>query len=192
MTLLLDGKLRALLVDLDGTLVDTAAANYAAYAKALAEIGVTVDQDSFDAAAKGRNWRHFLPTLLQAAGVTADPAAVAERKKNLYPSFIPQARVNAPLIHLIGACRPLMRTGLVTTASRSNTLAVLAHHGLSDLFDIIVTGDEVACHKPDPEAYRLAVSRLALRPCDCLAFEDSDAGCASARAANVEVVRVSF
>jgi beta-phosphoglucomutase-like phosphatase (HAD superfamily) len=43
----------ALLFDLDGTLVDTRAVNYAAYAQALAEVGVTIDADSFNRLADG-------------------------------------------------------------------------------------------------------------------------------------------
>ncbi|HEV2735560.1 MAG TPA: HAD family phosphatase [Longimicrobiaceae bacterium] len=185
-------EVRALLFDLDGTLVDTGAANYAAYARALAEVGVAVEPEAFAEVAGGRNWRQFLPELLGRAGVAADPAAVARRKRDLYPEMIGGLRLNEPLLALAASSRAVMRTALVTTASASNVHAILRRYGLAELFEVVVTGDDVARHKPDPEAYLEAVSRLALSPEECLAFEDSQIGIASARAAGVPVVHVAF
>lgn len=178
----------ALLFDLDGTFVDTADANYAAYAQALAEAGITVDRPTFDKVATGRHRTHFLPIL--AAGHTADLDAVARRKQELYPGFADLTRVNPALLGLARAVQGRLRLALVTTASWSSVTAVLDAHGLAGLFDVVVTGDDVAAPKPDPEAYRLAADRLGLSPAACLAFEDSDAGVRSAEAAGMTVLRV--
>lgn len=185
-------NVKALLFDLDGTLVDTAAANVAAYGRALAEVGVTVEPEAFAAVAAGRNWREFLPDLLARAGVAADPAAVARRKGELYPEMIGELRVNGPLLALAASSRAAMRTAIVTTASAANVRAIVQRYELTGLFDLIVTGDDVSRHKPDPEAYRHAAVRLDLRPDECLAFEDSEIGVASARAAGVAVVQIVF
>lgn len=182
----------AMLVDLDGTLVDTAAANHAAYAGALADAGIEVDRTEFDHVAAGRNWRQFLPELIAASGRQADASAVAARKAELYPGKLALTEVNEPLVALIRFSRPTWRTALVTTASGANARAVLAHHGLSDLFDVIVTGTDVARHKPDPEAYFLAASRLHCVPSECLVIEDSDIGVASAHAFGAACLRVRF
>ena len=183
----------AFLFDLDGTLVDTAAANFAAYARALREVGVEVERAAFDAIADGRKWRDFLPPILQRAGSTADPARIAARKTALYPEHMGETRVNAALVALLRALRSTpLRTALVTTASAANVRLVLDVHGLLDLFDVIVTGDDVSAHKPDPGAYLLAAARLGIPAAACVAFEDSDAGVASARAAGASVVRVRF
>jgi HAD superfamily hydrolase (TIGR01509 family) len=182
--------LQALLFDLDGTLVDTRAANYAAYAQALAEVGVEIGEAAFNRLADGRNWRWFLPRIL---GEAADRApAVAARKAELYPALVARARPNAELIALAAAARGHVPTAVVTTASAANAGAVLAEHGLAGLFDLVVCGDDVARHKPDPEAYALAAARLGVDPAGCIAFEDSDAGAASAAAAGMPVIRVAF
>lgn len=185
-------RVRALLVDMDGTLVDTLGANYEAYAAALSEVGVSTSREAFDALAAGRNWRQFLPTLLSVAGSSADPAAVAARKAELYPSKLPSSSVNRALSVLIQTTRSSWRTALVTTASRANAAAVLRYHGLESLFDIIVTGSDVARHKPDPEAYLLAASLLKVSPAECLVVEDSDAGVASAAAFGAPCLRIAF
>lgn len=182
----------ALLVDLDGTLVDTAVANHAAYAGALAEAGIEVNRADFDRVAAGRNWRQFLPELMASSGKEAQASAVAARKAELYPGKLALTAVNEPLVALIRVSRPALRTALVTTASGANARAVLEHHGLSDLFDVVVTGSDVARHKPDPEAYFLAASRLGCAPSECLVIEDSDIGVASAHAFGAACLRVRF
>lgn len=183
---------RGLLVDMDGTLVDTAAANYEAYAEALRAVGVSVTRQAFDEVAPGRNWRQFLPTLVAAAGADADPAAVAAHKARLYPDKISLTMVNEALVGLIRSGRGVWRTALVTTASAPNVAAVLRHHRLEELFDTIVTGSEVARHKPDPEAYRIAAERLGLTAAQCLIIEDSDIGVASAIAFGAPYLQLRF
>lgn len=181
----------ALLVDLDGTLVDTRTANYLAYAEALAAVGVAVDRDRWDEVAEGRNWRQFLPELLRLVP-GAEPEQVAAHKARIYPAKLTHSFVNRALVALIRSGPEGRLTALVTTASAVNARAVLSHHRLEELFDLVVTGDDVERHKPFPDAYRLAADRLEVAPHECLAFEDSDIGAAAAAAFGVPCLRVSF
>lgn len=183
---------KALLVDMDGTLVDTAEANFLAYAEALQAAGVTVTREAFDQVALGRNWRQFLPALMEGNSGGADPAAVAARKAQLYPEKIRHTLVNDALVGLIAAGRAAWKTALVTTASAANVEAVLSYHKLRDLFDLVVTGSDVTHHKPHPEAYQLAASRLGFAPSECLVIEDSAIGVASAKAFGSPCIKLSF
>lgn len=185
-------SIKAFLFDLDGTLADTAIVNYKAYAAALAEVGVHVDVMQFAKITSGKNWRQFLPELLRSAGILVEPSVIAERKSFLYAEMIGDVLINTPLIKLLKSFSPQTRSALVTTASGVNARAIMDYHGLRCLFDVVVTGDDVTRHKPDPEAYLLAIERLNLSPDECLAFEDSEIGIASACAAGISVVRVSF
>jgi HAD superfamily hydrolase (TIGR01509 family) len=180
------------LFDLDGTLVDSAEANHAAYARALGEFGVELDAHEVARRAAGRQWRQFLPEILVAAGVACDAGDVARRKGELYREMLGRLRLNAPLFALARSVRPAMKTAVVTTASAMNVTAILEHFGLLGAFDVVATGDDVKRYKPDPEVYHLALARLDLDAEDCIAFEDSDVGVASAIAARVAVVRVTF
>ncbi len=181
-------ELAALLIDLDGTLIDTAEANFAAYSAALAEVGVEVDRETFDRLSAGKHWRQFLPGML--AGVAADPAAVASRKRAIYPTMTSRTRVSPPVLALARMARATRKLALVTAASRSSVSAVLAAHALESLFDVVVTGDDVAEAKPAPDAYLLAAERLGIPPSACLAVEDSDIGSESARRAGMVVLRI--
>jgi beta-phosphoglucomutase len=178
----------AILVDLDGTLVDTAEANFQAYAAALLEAGIIMNRERFEQASEGRNWRQFLPALLD--GAEASPATIAARKAALYPSFLHLTTANEGVRRLLAASRTHWLSALVTTASRRNVEAILAHHDLAPLFDRVVTGNDVARHKPDPEAYQLAAKWLGVAPEACVALEDTDIGAASASAFGAAVIRV--
>jgi len=185
-------ELRALLFDLDGTLIDSAKANYAAYSRALREFGVLMEPEEIGRAAAGRQWREFLPALLRRAGLELDPASIARRKGELYRETLGELRVNVGLLALAASVRPKMKTALVTTASGESVRAILRHFDVGNSFDHVITGDDVIRHKPDPEAYLLALERLQLDSRQCLAFEDSEVGAESAEAAKIPVVRVTF
>lgn len=185
------GAAQALLVDLDGTLVDTASANYAAYAAALQEAGVDVDRACFDKVASGRNWRQFLPLLL---GDKANAAPdVAARKTVLYPDMLADIRINYGLVAMIKTCALAEKpAALVTTASRAAVDAILERHDLAVLFRATITGDDVTAHKPDKEPYVTGAATLGVPPAACLAIEDTTVGAQSARAAGCMVLMVSF
>lgn len=181
----------ALLVDLDGTLVDTTLANYRAYSAALKTVGVTLDPKRWCAIGQGRNWRQFLPELV-AHLPDVDPAEVAARKRALYPSMLSESRLNIGLVRRLRAVRQRVRVALVTTASRDNAIAAIHHHSLDDLFDVIVSGCDVEHHKPSPEAYHLAAAKLEVRAEQCLVFEDSAVGKAAATAFGARCLTVSL
>jgi HAD superfamily hydrolase (TIGR01509 family) len=77
---------------------------------------------------------------------------------------------------------------LVTSSQRPFTEAVLASTGMR--FPVMVTGDDVTAHKPDPQPYLLAARLLGVAPGSCVALEDSPNGVASATAAGCLVIAV--
>jgi beta-phosphoglucomutase len=81
---------------------------------------------------------------------------------------------------------------IVSGAARAEIEPVLEAAGLTSLFTAIVTADDIAHGKPDPEGYQRALELLGgrLNPKDVLVFEDTEAGIASARGAGMHVVAV--
>ena len=81
---------------------------------------------------------------------------------------------------------------IVSGAARAEIEPVIEAAGLTSLFTAIVTSDDIAHGKPDPEGYQRALELLGgkLDPTDVLVFEDTEAGIASARGAGMHVVAV--
>ncbi len=77
---------------------------------------------------------------------------------------------------------------LVTMSFGSLVEQVVALAG--DVFAAVVTGDQVARGKPDPEAYLLAAQRLGVDPAQCVAIEDSPVGIRSAHASGAATIAV--
>jgi len=82
------------------------------------------------------------------------------------------------------------RLGLVTTRDRRSTLRFLTHHHLDDLFDVVITRDDVRRLKPHPEPIFKAAETLGLSSEQCVMVGDTLADIRSARAANAAAVGV--
>ncbi len=181
-------KTKLAMVDLDNTLVFTMEANALAYARALAEYGFTLTREDYASRCDGRAYRDFLPELMGADSPYIE--AVHERKIALYGECLTAAELNAPLLDILRGLKDTYILALVTTASRRNVEAVLAHFGLSAFFDVVVTQEDVRRAKPDPACYNDLIERLGVKREDCLIFEDSASGVAAALASGCQTLVV--
>ena len=184
-------RIRLLLLDFDGTLVDTRRANARAYIAALAESGRTLTEEEYVARYFGMRCDEFLTRF----GI-ADPAErerLRLRKVALYPSFFDSVRLNAPLW---GFCRQFQSQGgrvwIVSTGGRENICNVMAHVGIggpdapeeacpAGRVDGILSGADVRHPKPAPDCFLEAMRRAGCTPRETLVFEDSDIGIEAAR-----------
>ena len=68
------------------------------------------------------------------------------------------------------------KTAVVTTASKENCYDILNQFGLVDLFDLILTHDDISKSKPDPEGFLKAMDYFDAKPTETIIFEDSEVG----------------
>ena len=80
------------------------------------------------------------------------------------------------------------KTALATTSHLDEATEVLDTLGLKNLFDFIATKDTIENSKPDPEIYKLVLSKLKIRPVQCIAIEDSLTGIKAALAAKINCI----
>ena len=193
------GTTPAILLDLDGTLVDTVGLWRAAYLELAEELGVVAPPDLW-ARVAGRSMRASLEVLGDAAAdhepdeliarLVATAAAAIDTADGW--RWLPGAR---DLLATLQSPAPRPRVALVTSAWRAFTLPLLtaalgSTAALDATFDALVCGDDVLAGKPAPDSHLRAAALLGVDPRDCLVIEDSPTGVAAAEAAGMVVLAV--
>lgn len=181
--------LKALLFDMDGTLVDSDPVHIAVFIDFMGARGVTLTEADYMERIHGRQnvdiFREFLPN--------EDPREMDRAKEAAY-----RERVGGKMDAMPGAAELIararhggMKIGAVTNGPRANLDAILAATGLRSQFDHTGSSDDVSRGKPDPELYLAALSALGVTADEALVFEDSPSGIQSARAAGIDVIALA-
>jgi HAD superfamily hydrolase (TIGR01509 family) len=194
--------IKALIFDVDGTLAETEESHREAFNSAFAEAGldwvwdVDLYRDLHRVTGGKERMRHYADRLGVSRAELSDAALAKlhQRKNERYSERVRagQCPLRPGVEKLIRSARThRMRLAICTTTSRVNVNelvgATLGPGGL-DLFEVIVAGEDAPAKKPAPDAYSYALKALALRPDQCLAFEDSRNGLLAARAARIATV----
>jgi HAD superfamily hydrolase (TIGR01509 family) len=181
-------RLKAVLFDLDGTLIDSEYFHYSCWMDILGTFDINVSYEEWAMTYAG----HPLP----------------ENCKKIKETF----RLDIPLQELMDWRERLSREGfstkdirlmpyaaetleyfkskglkiaLVTASPRDNVKIIFERNGLGHYFDAMVTRSDVELSKPDPESYLKAVEQLGVEKDACLAFEDTLNGLSAAKGADV-------
>jgi HAD superfamily hydrolase (TIGR01509 family) len=173
----------AVLLDMDGTLVDSDAAVERAWRAWSAEHGL--DPDAVVEIAQGVP---AISTVRRLWPEWSDDRVRAEAARQLDRECLDLADVvPTPGAHQLVAT--LERLGLPwAVVTSADTRLATARLGQTDINPpLLVTVDDVTVGKPDPQGYLIAARRLGVDPARCLVVEDSDAGVAAGRAAGATV-----
>ena len=182
----------AVIFDLDGTLVDSMPAHFAAWSEALSQFDVPRDifpEDVFYSMG-GRPTKDIVVELNGEFGLSIDPAAVAVAKREAFLTMLDKVEMNEDVVSYAQSLRGRVPMAIATGGSRVVAEKTLKAVGISDLFDEVVTANDVDCGKPAPDIFLEAASRLEVDPKNCLVLEDAPAGIMAAQNAGMEVVTV--
>ncbi|MFE2727397.1 HAD family hydrolase [Kitasatospora sp. NPDC059327] len=182
--------LQAVLLDMDGTLVDTENFWWQAEASLFAELGYTLDENDRSHVVGGPMSR-VIDYLLATTGVDLAPADLT-------------VLINQRFVDLLGGGVPLMPGAerLLNTLAAHGVPAALVSASHRHVIDIVlrslgahhfaftVAGDEVPRTKPHPDPYLEAARRLGAEPSRCVVVEDAPTGVRAAEAAGCPVIAV--
>ena len=191
--------LRAAVFDFDGVIVDSEPLHYRALRDALRPEGVEISEAEYLKVYLAYDDREAIRLALERHGESADPARrdrIEARKVETFARLIPEIPVFEGVRDLVRALGEEMPLAIASGARRDEIDAILRGVGLRDAFEAIVGAEDAERTKPDPAPYLEAARRLAertpgLAPADCVAFEDSMPGIASALVAGMKVVGVA-
>jgi HAD superfamily hydrolase (TIGR01509 family) len=179
----------ALLFDWDGTLADSQTVNYEVLRDALQARGAHLDRAWFDART-GVSSAEMATLVAKLSGVELDPVAVAADRDAAYLIRAQEVKEVPLVASVLRRHRHQRKVALATGGGRQTVTATAQALALLDLFDVVVTREDVDHGKPAPDLFLLAADRLGVPPARCLVYEDSDEGLAAATAAGMDAIDV--
>ena len=185
---------RAVLWDLDGTLVDSGDYHWRAWRDTILDEGIELSYQQFLDSFGQKNDRILAAWL----GDRATPDAIrriGDAKEALYRQFA----VAEGLTPLPGAAewverlhRDGWRQAIASSAPAENVRVVLKALDLDRLFEAVVSAEDVTAGKPDPQVFLKAAQKLAVDVSASIVVEDAAAGIEAARRAGMKSVGVSL
>ena len=181
---------RALVFDFNGTLSHDEPVLYAIYAGLFAEHGRPLTEADYFGRLAGNTEEAIIGGWLGVEGERL--RALVEERIERYRRLADGSTVPAAIRDAVRHAASRVPVAVVSGAYRREIEPVLRGAGLADVVRVIVAADDVAHGKPDPEGYLRALEALGngISPSDVVAFEDTEAGVASARAAGLRCLAV--
>src|SRR5258706_7862157 len=184
---------RAVLWDLDGTLVDSEEFHWLSWRDTIRPEGVELTYAQFLASFGQRNDR-IVPVWL---GADIDPARMQRIGEDKEAEFRRLSEAHG--LRLLPGAREWLaslrsagwKQAIASSAPRVNVEMMLRVAGLEGCLDAIVSADDVTIGKPDPQVFLKAAAKVGVPPSHCIVVEDAAAGVEGARCAGMRSVGVS-
>ena len=187
-------KIKAVLFDMDGVLIDAKDWHYEALNKALGLFGIEISRydhlHTFDGLPtkvklKMLSEQYFLPEQLH---------RFVNQMKQQYTAQMIHEKCH-PMFHHEYALSKLHNEGykiaVCSNSIRSTIELMMEKSMLIDYLDLIVSNEDVKKAKPDPEMYQTAISKFGLAPEECIVVEDNPNGIAAGKASGASVLEVA-
>lgn len=181
-------KIKLLISDFDGTLVDTFQANLAAYQEAFKECGNDLTPEQYKECF-GYRFDKFMD-YMEICDIETRKM-IKEIKGEVYPKYFNLLKVNTSLLEFIKSFKASGgKTAVASTARRKNLMNALNYIDATNCFDLILAGEDVINGKPNPEIYLNVLSFFNMKPEEALIFEDSEIGMEAAKRAGISFIEV--
>ena len=193
--------LRALIFDFDGVIADNEPVHLLMFRKVLIRFGIALSQEDYYATYLGMDDRGCFSTILKRHGKNPSPSEIEtliQEKTRYFTEHIKTHLVIFPgVVSFIEAASQKYPLAIASGALRHEIEMILKTAKIRDRFQTIVSAEDVAEGKPDPEGFLKALARLKeitskmLRADECLVIEDSLAGLEGAKKAGMQVLAVT-
>lgn len=183
---------RAVIFDMDGTLINSTKADFLAWKKIFDEFGETLNYQQYLDRYLGIKSAELMRSKFRLEGEELKDTLL--RKLEYFKTIVEDNGIET-IPYAIELVDNLKAEGyklaVATSARRSKMEWVLKQLNLFDKFDVIVSGDDVKTGKPDPAIFLQTARLLGVKPDECLVFEDAVSGIRAAKSAGMKTVGIT-
>lgn len=186
-------KIKAVLFDMDGVLIDAKDWHYEAMNKALSLFGYTIERYEHLTSYDG------LPTSVKLEKLSVEKGLPRSLHK-----FINEMKQRYTMTEIHNKCRPVFiheyalsrlksegyKIAVCSNSIRKTIETMMDYAGLSSYLDLIMSNEDVKKSKPNPEIYLTAMERFGLKPEECLICEDNENGIKAAENSGGNLLKI--
>jgi len=186
-------KIRAVVFDMDGVLIDAREWHYEALNRALALLGFRIDRYDHLVTYDGLPTKRKLEMLSLDCGLPRALHGFINEMKQIYTMEIIYTRCKPVFQHQLALSRLKdlgYRLVVASNSIRQTVDLMMQKSALDAYLEFTLSNQDVSRAKPDPQIYEVAFQRLGLPPRACLVLEDNQNGIAAARASGAHVLEV--
>lgn len=184
---------KAVLFDLDGTLIDNNSYHLESWKRYLKAIGRNISDEEYNRHFNGRTNKDVIQYIYGQGISDEQILKYSMEKEALYRKiYLPFIRPVAGLIGLLDILKNKnIRMGIATSGIQPNIDFMFEHLPIKKYFEVVVNSSHITKGKPDPEIYITTASLLRVSPKNCLVFEDAVVGIKAAKAAGMKVIALA-
>ena len=181
--------LKAVLFDVDGTLVDSNDAHAAAWVKAFAEFNITVDRHKVRRSI-GMGGDKLMPAVSGIAEDSDQGSKIGERRSKIFTTeFLPTIKAFRDADRLVAAVKTRGLTAVAASSAQKDELeALLKIAGAAWLMDAATSSDDAEESKPDPDIIEAALRRTGAKPAEAVMIGDTPYDVEAASRAGIRTI----
>ncbi|MBP7901709.1 MAG: HAD-IA family hydrolase [Spirochaetes bacterium] len=184
MELKVDENAKALIFDIDGTLVDTMEIHYKAWVKMFALQGFDYPREVFYELAGIPTYK-IVPILNEKYNLKLDPEKTMNEKEKYFMEFFGSVKEIKVVSDIARKYHGILPMSLGTGGRKDIAQMTMETVGLSKYFEIMVAAEDVIHHKPAPDTFLKCAELMGIEPRFCQVFEDGELGLQAARTAGM-------
>lgn len=183
-------KIKAILFDMDGVLVDSEPLHFEAHRRALEKHGINITEEDYIQNGVSGGQRSFYEVMQIKYHKTVDVGEIKKEKKEIYGNLIGEIELFDGVKEILEDLSGKYRMAIVSTTHLEYIYKTLEHVGIRNYFETFSSAKELERGKPFPDVYLDALKKLNLNADECIAIEDSKNGVEAAKNAGIKCIAI--
>jgi len=185
--------IKALIFDMDDTLVNSAVLQKKSFIQAFKKFGADVSTlpPEVEKTLFGRKAYEIAEITIHYFSLKVTPEEILEERQKILRKILPKVEPIPGLSNLLNFLKKSdYKVALATSSKKRNMDIILNKFKMKDIFKVIVNGDEIKNGKPNPEIFAIAAKKLNTSPKECIVIEDATNGILAAKELKMKTIGI--